>query len=202
MLEQEIERGLVVTRVVDGPVNVLGREVFLRDEVPPPDLEPVEPQFGCDLIDHDLDQVCGLGTPGAADRIGRIRVREHPGDLGSDRGDRIATARDDPGGGRDEGVNSRWYAPRSAMTLDLERGNRSVAAAPRSARDRPAPARDWSRRGSRCGTRSISPGWRAAGARGNQRLLPVDVRLAPNPPPTSGTITRSRCSDHPSCLAT
>ena len=52
------------------PTAVSYGELLLRDEVAPPQLEPVDPELGRHLVDHDLDVVGRLGPAGAADRVG------------------------------------------------------------------------------------------------------------------------------------
>jgi hypothetical protein len=74
--EQLVERAVVVAGVVDDADRHLGREVLLRDEVLPPQLERVHPQLGRELLDHHLDQVRGLGPAGAAGGVGGHLVRE------------------------------------------------------------------------------------------------------------------------------
>ncbi len=77
VLEQLVERAVVVAGVVDDPDRDLGGEVLLGDEVLPPQLERVHAQLVGQLLDHHLDQVGRLGPAGAAGGVGGHLVGEH-----------------------------------------------------------------------------------------------------------------------------
>ena len=69
VLEQLVERAVVVARVVDDAERGLERELLLGDEVLAPQLEPVHAQLVGEPVHHQLDPVGGLGPAGAADRV-------------------------------------------------------------------------------------------------------------------------------------
>ena len=88
-LEREVERGGVVADVVlEGHRRLVGELVRL-DQVLPPDLHAVDPQLARGLVHQALEQVRGLGPPGAADRVHRHGVGEDRLHLGVDRGDDV-----------------------------------------------------------------------------------------------------------------
>ena len=69
---------VVVAGVVDEPDAPSRPGILRRDEVLPPQLEPVHAELGGELVHHHLDQVgAPPGRPGAADRVGGELVREH-----------------------------------------------------------------------------------------------------------------------------
>ena len=69
VLEQLVERAVVVARVVDDPERRLERELLLGDEVLPPQLEPVHAELVGEPVHHQLDPVGGLRPARAADRV-------------------------------------------------------------------------------------------------------------------------------------
>ena len=89
-LQRAVQRRLVVARVVRDAVRRLVGEVARRDEVLAPQLEGVHPQLLGELVDHDLEHVRHLRSARSADRVGEELVRQHPGDVGLDDGDRVA----------------------------------------------------------------------------------------------------------------
>ena len=70
MLEQLVERGLVVTGVVDDADRGLVAVGERRDEVLAPQLQRVHPQLVGELVHHDLDQWVASGRP--APRIASV----------------------------------------------------------------------------------------------------------------------------------
>ena len=86
--------------------------------------------LGRGLVDHHLDQVGGLGPPGAADRIGGELVRERPDDVGLDRGDLVTAAHHERGEGRDERREDRVVAAHVGDDLAVDGGDRTVVLDP------------------------------------------------------------------------
>src|SRR3954464_4910738 len=70
VLQQLVERAVVVARVVRDAHRDVRREVLLRDEVLPPHLERIEAELVRGLVDHDLERVRRLRPPGAPYGVG------------------------------------------------------------------------------------------------------------------------------------
>ena len=85
VLEQLVERGLIVPRVVDDADRGLVAGGERRDEVLPPQLERVHAQLVRELVHHDLDHVGRLGAARSPDRVRRELVRHHAGHVGHHR---------------------------------------------------------------------------------------------------------------------
>ena len=92
VLEQLVERAVVVARVVHDPERRLERELLSLDEVLPPQLEPVHAELVGEPVHHQLDPVGGLGASRAADRVRGHLVREHAREVQVDVRDPVAAA--------------------------------------------------------------------------------------------------------------
>ena len=126
VLEQLRQRALVVAGVVDHPDGGLGREVLGRDEVLPPDLEPVHAQLVGELVDHDLDVVGGLGPPGAADRVRGHLVGHHARDVRPDRLPAVAARHHERAQRRDQRRQQHHVRAEVRDDLDVQAGERAV----------------------------------------------------------------------------
>ena len=120
---------VVVAGVVDHADRDLGREVLLRDEVLAPQLEPVHPELGRELVER-RPRSCASPRAGPAPRIASVGhlVREDAGDVGADApgscNSRSSRTRRATGS---IGVSSIRYAPMSATMSACRRGDRAVA---------------------------------------------------------------------------
>ena len=74
--QREVERALVVSRVVRRTRGGLVREGVLGDEVLPPQLGGVHADLRSEEVDHPLDRLSRLRPPGTADRRHGSRVRD------------------------------------------------------------------------------------------------------------------------------
>ena len=83
---------VVVARVVDDAERGLERELLLRDEVLPPQLEPVHAELVGEPVHHQLDPVGGLRPARPADRVRGHLVREHAREVQVDVRDPVAAA--------------------------------------------------------------------------------------------------------------
>ncbi len=127
MLHQLVERLVVVAGVVDHAGRDRGREVLLGDEVLAPDLERVDPELVGELVERHLDHLRRLGPAGAADRIGRALVGEHPDDVGLDVGDLVTAAHHERAQRRDQRREDHVVGAEVGQDLDVEGGDRAVA---------------------------------------------------------------------------
>jgi hypothetical protein len=116
--------------VVDDAGGDRRREVLLGDEVLPADLQPVHAKLVGELVERDLDHLRRLGTSGAADRVRRALVREHPGDVGPDVGDLVTAAHHEGAQRRNQRRQDHVVGAEVGQDLDVERGDRAVALGP------------------------------------------------------------------------
>ncbi len=128
-LEREVERSLVVARVVVRARGGGEGERISGDEIATPHLGGVEPELGGEEIHGPLDRLRRLRSPGAAERPDRRRVGDDARELRLDRRDCVHTARHHGGEAREHGSDARICADvledAQAVGLDV-----SVAAPP------------------------------------------------------------------------
>ena len=122
VLEQLVERAVVVAGVVDHADRDLGREVLRGDEVLPPHLERVHAELGGGLVEHRLDHVGRLGPARAADRVGGNLFVKTPADVGLDARDLVAAAHHERAERRDE--RREQHVVRAEVGDDPARGAR------------------------------------------------------------------------------
>ncbi len=106
-LEREVERALVVARVVAGTRGRGQRERVRREEVAPPHLGRVVPELGREEVHRPLDRLRGLGSAGAAERARRGRVGDDAHRVGLDLRDGVDTARHQRREAREDGADPR-----------------------------------------------------------------------------------------------
>ena len=130
VLEQPVERALVVAGVVEDPERRLERELIARDEVLPPQLEPVHAELVGEPVHHQLDPVGGLRAARAADRVGGHLVREHAREVQVDVRDPVAAAHHREAQLRDERREQLLVGAEVGDDLHPERRDRPVALRP------------------------------------------------------------------------
>ena len=91
--EHEVQRPLVVPRVVCGVRHRRVGERVLRDEVPPPHLGWIHRELGRERVDRTLDRLRRLWPARSPEGRDRSRVRRHRATLEFDPRDRVDAAR-------------------------------------------------------------------------------------------------------------
>ena len=191
LLEQLVERAVIVTRVVGDPERGREGELLLGDEVLAAQLEPVHAELVGEAVHRQLDPVGALRPPGAADGVGAHLVREDAGDLDVDRRPLVAAAHHGEPERRDEWREQHHVGAQVGDGVGLAAGDRAVAL--RAERDRVDLIAAVVARGHVLGAR-LGPLDRAPeplGEREHERLLAVDLQLRrrsrrPRPGPPRG----------------
>ena len=104
--QREVERPLVVPRVVRRTRRGLVREGVLGDEVLPPQLGGIHVDLRGEEVDHALDRLCRLRPPGTADRRHGSRVGDDREPFDLDARDCVHPAREQPGQVRQKGADT------------------------------------------------------------------------------------------------
>jgi hypothetical protein len=177
VLEQQVERPVVVARVVDDPERGLGREVLLGDEVAPPQLEAVDPQLLGGLVEGDLDHVGRLRPPGAADRVRRHLVGEDARDVRLDRRALVAAAHHEGPERRDRRRQQHQVRAEVGDDLRVDGGERAVGLEAHPHRGDLVAAVVGDLHVLRAGLDPLDRVPRHLRARRHQRLLGVDLEL-------------------------
>ena len=122
--EQLVERGVVVAAVDRQARGEGGRE--LGDEVPAPQLDPVDPELLREQVHRPLEHVGRLGPAGAAIGIGRGRVREHARERDAVVRDRVRACVDPRTEQRDAGRDELEVGPHRGRHVRPDRGDLAV----------------------------------------------------------------------------
>ncbi len=122
-LERPVERRRVVTAVEQQPGARRVGEGVGRDEVPAPDLRRVDAEARGQGVHRPLDRVGGLGTTGAAVRVGRRLGGEHPGARERVSGDVVAAVVQERAEQRDAGRDELQVGPHVGEEMDAHRGH-------------------------------------------------------------------------------
>ncbi len=179
LLEQLVERAVVVARVVGDPERRRERELLLGDEVLAPQLEPVHAELVGEAVHRQLDPVGRLRPAGAADGVRAHLVREDAGDLDVDRRPLVAAAHHGEPERRDERREQHHVGAQVGDDVGLAAGDRAVAL--RAERDRVDLIAAVMARGHVLGA-GLGPLDRAPeplGEREHERLLAVNLELRP-----------------------
>ena len=194
-LEREVERAPVVARVVAGARSGRQGERVRREEVASAHLGRVETELGHEEVHRALDRLRGFGSPRAAERSRRGRVRDDADRVGLDLRDRVDAARHQRGEAGQDGAEPRVGA---GVLDDAQPVRLRVAVA--------APAElELEHRGAAVLHRDhvlaagLRPADRSPVLRASHGTITVSTLspFAPNPPPTSGATTRTPSSPRP-----
>src|ERR687897_808097 len=127
VLEQLVQRAVVVARVVDDAERGLERELLLGDEVLAPQLQPVHAELVGEPVHAQLDPVRGLRPPCAADRVSEHLVCEDAGEVEVDRWEAVAAAHHGEAQLRDERREQLLVRAEVGDDPHLAGGERGVA---------------------------------------------------------------------------
>ena len=190
-------RGLVVAGVVGQPGHRGERELLVLDPVASPDLHRVDADLDGELVHDALDGVRRLGPTGAPVRVGDRGVGEHAGALeaiGRELVDRVVHERAEQRHARSDQTEVGAHV-REQVDAQPEHGAVAVRG-DRDVLDLVAAVVRESRLSERVSVylTGLPTRWAAKNASISSS---VSCSLPPNPPPTSGAMTRIFCSGVP-----